>query len=75
LWVGVLQSTMGRDCFNCADGPVSQQYTLSVEDVGVFEHKYICEDCVTGFQRTDWIDVHDAAAFESSEPNHVEKSP
>lgn len=67
---------MGGDCFNCADGPVPEQYTLAVEGVGVFEHKHICRDCVTGFHEVAWIEIQDSAtAFRSGETGQAEKSP
>lgn len=67
---------MGGDCFNCADGPVSEAYRLAVESVGVFEHKHICRDCVREFREVDWIEIQDpVTSMRSGEASQAEKSP
>ena len=47
---------MEQDCFNCAE-PAKDRYTLVLESERLLEEKSVCDDCVSGFGRLDWMEI------------------
>ena len=50
-------SGMAGECFQCVQ-PASDRYTLNLESSTEIEDVFVCEECLSDFRETDWIDVH-----------------
>lgn len=47
------------ECFHCYS-PASARFTVILESVRTMEDKLVCNECLSGFRETDWVEVYEA---------------